>query len=84
MNSKTLYKTDEGSVFGGVCAGISEVYGWDVSIVRLVTLLLLFAAGVPIIVYIIMWLVLPDKENVEKKIDPKDDYTVENNDDYYY
>ena len=67
MDSKTLYKTDEGSIAGGVCKGISEVYGFDVNIVRLVTLLLLFAAGVPLIVYIIMWIVLPDKEDVIKK-----------------
>ena len=83
MDSKTLYKTEEGSILGGVCMGISEVYGFDVNIVRLVTLLLLFAAGVPLIVYVIMWIVLPDKKDVVKKVDPKDDYTIEN-DDYYY
>jgi phage shock protein PspC (stress-responsive transcriptional regulator) len=82
MESKTLYKTDQGSVVGGVCKGISEVYGFDVSVVRLIACLLLFAAGVPFIVYIIMWIVLPDKKDVVKKVDPKDDYTLD--DDYYY
>jgi len=83
MDNKTLYKTDQGSVLGGVCKGISEVYSWDVNMVRLVTLLLLFAAGVPLIVYLIMWIVLPNKKDVVTYNDPKDDYTVKN-DDYYY
>lgn len=81
-DSKRLYKSSDGAVLGGICKGISEVYDWDVSIVRLVTLVLLFAAGVPFIVYIVMWLVLPNKEDVIT-VNPQDDYTVEN-DDYYY
>lgn len=81
-DNKTLYKTSQGSVFGGVCKGMSEVYNWDVSIVRLVTLLLLFAAGVPLIVYIVMWIVLPDKKDVVNT-NPQDDYTFESDDDYY-
>lgn len=81
--NKALYKTDQGSVLGGVCKGISEVYNFDVSIVRLVALLLLFAAGVPFIVYIVMWIVLPDKKDVVTYAEPKDDYSM-NDDDYYY
>lgn len=81
--NKRLYKTDEGSVLGGVCKGISEIYNLDVSIVRLITLLLLFAAGVPFIVYIVMWIVLPDKKDVVTYTNPQDDYSM-NDDDYYY
>lgn len=80
--NKTLYKTSEGSVFGGVCKGFSEVYGMDVSMVRLVTLLLLLFAGVPLLVYIIMWIVLPNKKDVIQS-NLEDDYTVDG-DEYYY
>lgn len=80
--NKQLYKTSDGAVLGGICKGLSEVYNWDVSVVRLVALLLLFVAGAPFIIYIIMWLVLPNKEDVVT-VNPQDDYTVEN-DDYYY
>jgi len=81
--SKTLYKTDKGSVLGGVCKGFSEVYNYDVSVVRLIALLLLFVAGVPFIIYIVMWIVLPDKKDVVTYNEPKDDYSM-NDDDYYY
>lgn len=83
MDKKALYKSDEGSVLGGVCKGVSELYNWDVSMVRLITLLLIFAAGVPVIVYLIMWIVLPEKKNVVIHEDPKDDYTIDD-DDYFY
>lgn len=81
--SKTLYKTSQGSVLGGVCKGFSEVYNLDVSLVRLVTFLLLFFAGVPFIIYLVMWIVLPNKEDVIVNDSPKDDYSVDG-DDYYY
>ena len=81
--SKKLYKTDQGSVLGGVCKGFSEVYDMDVSLVRLIAVLLLFVAGMPFIVYIVMWIVLPDKKDVVIPTKPQDDYTL-NDDEYYY
>ena len=76
-----LYKTKEGSTFGGVCKGISEVYNVDVSVVRILTVLItLLVTGVPLIVYFVMYLVLPDKNDVIAKTD---DYTFKD-DDYIY
>lgn len=84
---KRWYKTSDGSVIGGVCKGISEVYDWDVSIVRLVfVLLILFGVGSPILLYLILYLVLPPKTDVIKSINKdalSDDYTI-NEDEYRY
>jgi|LGOV01.1.fsa_nt_gb phage shock protein PspC (stress-responsive transcriptional regulator) len=82
-NSKKLYKTSDGAVFGGICKGFSEVYDTDVSVVRLVTLLLLLFAGVPLLVYIVMYFVIPNKDDVVTVKEPEDDYTVKD-DEYYY
>ena len=81
--SKKLYKTDQGSVLGGVCKGISEVYNIDVSMIRLITVLLMFVAGMPFIVYIVMWIVLPSKKDVVPNRDSQEDYTIKD-EDYYY
>ncbi len=83
--SKKLYKTSEGSVFGGVCKGFSEVYGMDVNTVRILYVLItFFVVGAPLIIYLILYLVLPNKEEVViPYVDPKDDYTVDD-DKYYY
>lgn len=48
-------------VIAGVCGGIAEYFGWDIALVRIVYLLIsIFSAAFPgIIVYIILWIVMP-------------------------
>lgn len=81
-DSKKLYKTTEGASIGGVCKGFSEVYNLDVSIVRiLLVVLTLFTSGIFLVIYFVMYIVLPDKSEVLK--DPSSDYTIDE-DDYKY
>ena len=48
-------------VFGGVCAGIAECFGWDVTILRVVwTVLAILGAGSPVLFYFILWFLMPD------------------------
>lgn len=55
-----LYRPREGRMIAGVCAGFALRYGWDVTIVRLVLVLsVLLGVGVPIIAYLIAWVVMP-------------------------
>jgi phage shock protein PspC (stress-responsive transcriptional regulator) len=73
LKSKKLYKTKKGAMIGGVLQGFAEVYELDPSLVRIVYVLLtLFIIGSPIILYLILYLVLPNKEDVLKKDDPYD------------
>jgi phage shock protein PspC (stress-responsive transcriptional regulator) len=47
-------------MLAGVCAGVADFFGLDIKLVRLVWLLaLLFGAGA--ILYIILWIVVPEK-----------------------
>ena len=56
-----LYRPREPRMIAGVCAGFALRYGWDVAIVRLVLALgVLFGAGLPLIVYVIAWVVMPN------------------------
>lgn len=50
-------------MIAGVCGGLAETYGWDVSVVRIIYVLLsLFSAAFPgILVYLILWLVIPEE-----------------------
>ena len=52
-------------IIAGVCAGIAEYLGWDIALVRILYLVLsIFSAAFPgIIVYIILWIVMPEKDN---------------------
>jgi len=45
----------------GVCAGVAQYYGWDVTVVRLVAVLaVFFGVGLPVLAYFIGWIVMPD------------------------
>ncbi|HYJ32969.1 MAG TPA: PspC domain-containing protein [Candidatus Binatia bacterium] len=51
-------------MLGGVCAGIAEWLGWDVTLVRVLYVVLsIVSVGFPgTIVYIILWIVMPGPE----------------------
>ena len=44
---------------GGVCAGIADYLGWDHTMVRILTILLVVFTAIPIIAYPILWVVMP-------------------------
>lgn len=63
-NQKVLYKNSENKMICGVCAGLAEYFNMDVSIVRLITILLAFSVGSGVIAYIAAAVILPEKSAV--------------------
>ena len=60
--STQLVRPRDSRMIAGVCAGFAQRYGWDVVIVRLVLLLSVLFAGVPLIAYLIAWIVMPNEQ----------------------
>ena len=60
-NKSGIKRSRLDSMIGGVCAGIAQHFGWSVTGTRVAYVLLsIFSAAFPgIIVYLILWLVLP-------------------------
>ena len=60
MDKKRLIRSNN-RVIAGVCAGIAEWLGWDITLVRVLYLLLsiLSAAFPGILIYVILWIVMP-------------------------
>lgn len=59
---KPLVRPREGRKLGGVCLGVAEWLEVDVSIIRVLFLLaLLLAFGSGALVYLLMWLVVPNE-----------------------
>lgn len=50
------------SVIGGVCGGIARSLGVDANLVRLVTVALMVFAGLPLAVYIAVWILTPAQD----------------------
>jgi phage shock protein C len=58
----SFYRSKEGSVVGGVCSGLSENFKVDVVIVRILFLVAILTWGSGLLLYLILWIVLPEKE----------------------
>lgn len=58
MRSSGLSRPRHGRVIAGVCAGLSEHYGWSRGMVRFLFVLFgLFGAGE--LAYIVLWILMP-------------------------
>ena len=64
MNKKLT--RSENRILGGVCAGIAEYFELDPTIVRVAyAVLSVFSAAFPgILLYIILWIIIPDRKKL--------------------
>ena len=46
-------------VIAGVCAAIANRYQWNVTTVRILTVLSLLLPGPQVILYVILWIIIP-------------------------
>ena len=58
MADKKLSRSNN-KMIGGVCAGIADYLGLDPTIVRIVWVLMLFFAGFGILLFLILWFIMP-------------------------
>lgn len=61
MTQTRLYRTVQGRVVGGVAGGLADYFGMDPTIVRLIFVLLVIFGGSGVLLYIILWIILPEK-----------------------
>jgi len=52
-------KRARGGWLAGICAGIAQKFGWDVSLVRIVVLLSFLLPFIGVGTYLVAWLLLP-------------------------
>lgn len=59
---RTLTRPRQGRVIAGVCAGLAERFGWSVFLVRLLFLLSIVIPGSQVLVYIVLWILMPSRD----------------------
>jgi phage shock protein C len=57
---KRLYRSRNDRKLAGICGGIAEYYGWDPTLVRVAWIVLTLLGGSGILIYLILWLVMPE------------------------
>ncbi len=56
---KRLYRSGKERILGGVCGGVGEYLGVDPTLIRLLWILFSLAYGMGIVLYVIMWMIVP-------------------------
>jgi phage shock protein PspC (stress-responsive transcriptional regulator) len=54
-----LVRPRQGRMVAGVCAGIARRFGWSTGTVRLVFVLSCLLPGPQVLVYLILWVLMP-------------------------
>jgi phage shock protein PspC (stress-responsive transcriptional regulator) len=66
-----MYRDPDHRVIGGVCAGMAAYWQVEVWLVRLIFFILLMMGGIGILIYLILYIVLPEARTTAEKIEMK-------------
>jgi phage shock protein C len=61
IKDKRLYRSREGRLVAGVCAGLGDYFGIDATIVRLIFVAFTVFAGMGVLLYLVAWLIIPEQ-----------------------
>ncbi|MBK5277955.1 MAG: PspC domain-containing protein [Bacteroidia bacterium] len=65
---KMFRDTSEKKVLGGVASGVAAFFGADTSVIRLLFVIFAFIGGLGFIVYIVLWIALPEAKTITEKM----------------
>lgn len=65
---RKLFRSRTNSMLAGVCGGLGEYLNVDPTIFRVVAVLLIFADGIGILAYLIGWVIIPRRPEMEAEV----------------
>ncbi len=69
--SKKLFRDSDDKFLGGVSSGLAYYFGMDVIWMRLLWLVLFFFFGTGFLIYILLWILIPQAESTAEKLQMK-------------
>jgi len=57
----TLVRPQQGRWIAGVCAAVAARFGWNVTVVRILTVIAVVFFGLSLWAYILLWIVVPSE-----------------------
>ena len=58
---KKLYRSRQNRMIGGVCGGLGDYFNVDPTLIRLAFVILFFAAGGGPLLYLVLWVIVPEE-----------------------
>lgn len=62
---KKLHRSQDQKMLGGVCGGLGEYFNIDPTIVRIIFIAFALIAGGGLLLYLILWLLIPQEASPE-------------------
>ncbi|HSH50578.1 MAG TPA: PspC domain-containing protein [Bacteroidales bacterium] len=77
--TKRLYRDPDNRVLGGVCGGLGAYFNIDPIVFRILFILIFFGMGSGLIIYIILWIAIPEALTTAQKLEMRGEpITIEN------
>lgn len=74
---KKLYRSKINSVLAGVCGGLGEYFDIDPVLIRALFVLVTLAGGSGLVLYLILWIIIPSEENKDADFEKNIKHNVE-------
>lgn len=68
IKGKRLFRDPDNRVLAGVAAGLAAYFGVDIILFRILFIVLFFASGAGLLIYIILWIVMPEALTTSEKL----------------
>ena len=68
QSTRRLFRDTENAYIGGVSAGLSHYFDIDPLWIRLIWVALFFGAGTGVLIYILLWILMPSAETTAEKL----------------
>jgi phage shock protein PspC (stress-responsive transcriptional regulator) len=69
--TKRLFRDPDDKFLGGVCAGLAHYFGMDTIWMRIIWLILFFGFGIGLLIYILLWILIPSADTTTEKLQMK-------------
>ncbi|MBN2612779.1 MAG: PspC domain-containing protein [Bacteroidales bacterium] len=70
---KRIYRDPDNRVLGGVCAGLGAYFNIDPVIFRIIIVILTPFGGAGLLIYIVLWIIIPDAVTTAQKLEMRGD-----------
>jgi phage shock protein C len=57
---RKLYRSRNQRILAGICGGLAEYFNVDATLIRVLFLVLAVFGGTGLVIYVVMWLIVPD------------------------
>ena len=66
---RRLYRDGDNRILGGVCSGMGAYFNIDPVILRIIFVLVLFMGGASVLIYLILWIVVPKAKTTAQRLE---------------